>query len=312
MLDTRMLRIFSTVAEEGSFTAAAARLHLTQSAISQQMAILEREIGTALVERCSRGIRLTAAGRLLADRARLLLSEPACLEHDLHRLGERPASVHLGVFSTAGAYLIPLVVQQEYRRRHIETRLALHPCQPDELAAQLADDAVTVGLTWEYYFAPRPLDMLERHDLLDDPMCVLLPAGHPLADHTEPLRPRDLGAEAWVARPHRAPYADAFEVMCRIAGFEPDVVFRTEDYPSLQGLVAAGVGLAVAPRLSLVAQRPDVVAVPFDEPALSRRIHAATLPETRRDPLVGQLPGAQRHLPWRAAPGRTKPCRLTW
>jgi DNA-binding transcriptional LysR family regulator len=77
--------------------------------------------------------------------------------------------------------------------------------------------------------------------------------------------------------------------MCRIAGFEPDVVFRTEDYPSLQGLVAAGVGLAVAPRLSLVAQRPDVVAVPFEEPAVSRRIHAATLPETRRDPLVGQL-----------------------
>ncbi|GAA1228117.1 LysR family transcriptional regulator [Pseudonocardia alaniniphila] len=288
MLDTRRLRIFCTVAEEGSFTAAAARLHLTQSAISQQMAILEREVGTALVERCPRGIRLTAAGRLLADRARLLLSELACLEHDLHRLGERPASVHLGVFSTAGAYLIPLVVQ-EYRQRHTETRLVLHPCQPDELAAQLADGAVTVGLTWDYDFAPRPLDMLERHHLLDDPMCVLLPAGHPLADHTEPLRLRDLGAEAWVARPHRAPYTDAFEVMCRIAGFEPDVVFRTEDYPSLQGLVAAGVGLAVAPRLSLVAQRPDVVAVPFDEPAFSRRIHAATLPETRRDPLVGQL-----------------------
>jgi DNA-binding transcriptional LysR family regulator len=110
VLDTRRLRIFCTVADEGSFTVADARLHLTQSAIPQQMAILEREVGTALVERCPRGIRLTAAGRLLADRARLLLSEPACLEHDLHRLGERPASVHLGVFSTAGAYLIPLVV----------------------------------------------------------------------------------------------------------------------------------------------------------------------------------------------------------
>jgi DNA-binding transcriptional LysR family regulator len=289
VLDTRRLRIFCTVAEEGSFTAAAARLHLTQSAISQQMAILEREAGIALVERCPRGIRLTQAGRLLAERARSLLSELATLEHELHRLGERPASVHLGVFSTAGAYLIPLVVQ-EYRQRHSDALLVLHACQPDELAAQLADGAVTVGLTWDYDFAPRPMDMLERHHLLDDPMCVLLPAGHPLAaDPEQPLRLRDLAAEAWVARPHRAPYADAFEVMCRIAGFEPDVVFRTEDYPSLQGLVAAGVGLAVAPRLSLVAQRPDVVAVPFEEPAVSRRIHAATLPETRRDPLVGQL-----------------------
>jgi LysR family nitrogen assimilation transcriptional regulator len=80
------------------------------------MAILERAVGTALVERCPRGIRLTVAGRLLADRARLLLGELACLEHELRRLGERPASVHLGVFSTAGAYPIPLVVQ-EYRRR---------------------------------------------------------------------------------------------------------------------------------------------------------------------------------------------------
>lgn len=80
MLDTRRLRIFCTVAELGSFTAAAARLHLTQSAISQQMAILEREVGTALVERRPRGIRLTAAGRLLAERARLLLGELAGLE----------------------------------------------------------------------------------------------------------------------------------------------------------------------------------------------------------------------------------------
>jgi DNA-binding transcriptional LysR family regulator len=196
--------------------------------------------------------------------------------------------VHLAVFSTAGAHLIPLVVQ-EYRQRHSDTQLVLHACQPDELAAQLGDGAVTIGLTWDYDFAPRHLDGLQCHHLLDDPLRVLLPAGHPLAGVAEPLRLRDLAAEPWVVRAHRAPYADAFEVMCRIAGFEPDVVFRTEDYASLQGLVAAGVGLAIAPRLSLVAQRPDVVAVPFDDPAFSRRIHATTLSETRQDPLAGQL-----------------------
>lgn len=288
MLDTRRLRIFCTVAEEGSFTAAAARLHFTQSAVSQQMAILEREVGTPLVDRRPRGIRLTAAGRLLAERARSLLNELAILEQELHRIGERPSAVHLGVFSTAGAHLVPLVVRA-YRQRHPDTELVLHPCQPDELAAQLADGVVTAGLTWDYDFAPRPDDGLRRHHLLDDPLRVLVPDGHPLAAAAAPLRLRDLASEPWVARAHRPPYADAFEVMCRITGFEPDVVFRTEDYSSLQGLVAAGVGLAVAPRLALVAQRPDVVALTFDEPGFSRRIDAATLPETARDPVVVAL-----------------------
>lgn len=287
MLDTRKLRIFCTVAEEGSFTAAATRLHLTQSAVSQQMAILEREVGTPLVDRGPRGVRLTVAGTLLAARARSLLNELAGLEHEVRRIAERPAAVHLGVFTTAGAHLVPLVVRA-YRQRHPGTQLVLHPSQPGELAAELADGVITVGMSWDYDFAPRPYEGLLHHHLRDDPMCVLLPESHPLAGHAS-VRLRDLCDEPWVARDHRPPYADALVAMCRITGFEPDVVFRTEDYSTLQGLVAAGVGVAVAPRLALVAQRPDIVPVPFADPAFTRRIHAVTLPESARDPLVTAL-----------------------
>lgn len=290
MLDTRRLSIFTAVAEEGSFTAAADRLYLTQSAVSQQMAILEREIGLTLMERLPRGIRLTPAGQLLAERTRSLLIDLSSIEQEMHRLTELPKRVRLGTFATAGAHLIPLVVQQ-YRQQHRDAQLVVTACQPADLADQLLDGSIHVGLWWDYDFAPRADQGLQREHLLDDPLLVLLPAGHPAAEAADgdALRLKDLAAEPWVARSHDAPYDVAFESMCRICGFEPDIVFRTEDYQSIQGLVAAGIGVGVVPRLSLMAQRADVVARPFVEPAFSRRIGALTLPEARRDPMVVQL-----------------------
>jgi DNA-binding transcriptional LysR family regulator len=163
--------------------------------------------------------------------------------------------------------------------------------QPAELVAQLLDGRIHVGLYWDYDFAPRNDQGLQREHLLEDPLLVLLPLDHPAAEpeSRSALRLRELAAAPWVVRSHRAPYEAAFESMCSICGFAPDIVFRTEDYQSMQGLVAAGIGLGVVPRLSLAAQRPDVVARPFVEPAFSRRIGALTLPEARRDPMVLQL-----------------------
>lgn len=289
VLNTSRLRIFRVVAQEGSFTAAAARLHYTQSAISQQMAILERELGVALMERRSRGIILTRAGTLLADRVHPLLSEIAALEHEVQRIAERPRSAHLGVFSTAGAHLVPLVVRR-YQQRHPDVQLVVHSCPPEQLSAQLADGAIDAGLSWDYDYAPRAMAGLTCHHLLDDPLCLLLPPDHPLAEPGgPPLALADLEDQSWVSRTHRGLYTNAFEAMCRIAGFEPDVVFRTEDYASLQGLVAAGVGVAMAPRLSLIAQRPDVVIRPVHNPRFARRVQAVTLPGASHDPVAAPL-----------------------
>ncbi len=165
----------------------------------------------------------------------------------------------------------------------------LHASQPDDLEAELAAGLIDVGLTWDYDFLARPMGALHRQHLLDDPLCLLLPPAHPLAHEAGPLRLADVADEPWVVRGHRAPYQDAFETMCRIAGFEPHVVFRTEDYQSVQGLVAANVGLAVAPRLSMTAQRPDIVIRPLHKPVFMRRIDAVVLPESRGNPLAREL-----------------------
>ncbi len=288
MLDARRLRIFCAVAAEGSFTAAANRLHLTQSAVSQQIAILEREIGVPLVERLPRGVGLTAIGKVLAERGQSLLRDMAALEQELHRRADPPARVTLGVFSTAGAHLVPILVRK-YRERLPDTQLILHASQPEDLEAKLAEGVIDVGLTWDYDFLARPMSALFRQHLLNDPLCLLLPTGHPLADRPGPVPLAEVAHEPWVVRGHRPPYKEWFEVMCRIAGFEPDVVFRTEDYQSVQGLVAAGVGLAAVPRLSMTAQRPDVVVRPIHKPAFTRRIEAVVLPQADRNPLAAQL-----------------------
>jgi DNA-binding transcriptional LysR family regulator len=289
MLDLRRLEIFSAVAEEGSFTAAAARLHLTQSAVSQQVAILERDIGARLMERVPRGIKVTPVGRTLAERARLLLRDVAGLEQELRRMVVSPTQVKLGVFATAGAHLVPMVVGK-FRQRHPNSQLVLHASQPEDMAAELANGTIDIGLTWDYDFLPRPTGNLARRHLLTDPMCLLLPLDHPLSTETEPISLTDLASESWVVRGHTsALFDDAFAVMCRIAGFEPNIVFRTEDYQSVQGLVAARVGVAVAPRLSLVALRSDIVVRPIDRPAFARRIGAVMLPDAGDISLVRRL-----------------------
>jgi DNA-binding transcriptional LysR family regulator len=288
MLDARRLRIFCVVAEEGSFTAASAKLFLTQSAVSQQVALLEREIGAPLVERVARGIRLTEVGALLAERAKSVLQDMTSLEQEIKRLVTSPTIVRLGVFSTAGASLVPIVVKR-YRQQFSETRLVLHASQPENLENELKEGVIDVGLTWDYDFLARPIGTLHRQHLLDDPLCLLLPLGHPLASEQSPVRLLDAADEPWVVRNHQPPYHDAFGVMCRAAGFEPNVVFRADDYQSLQGLVAANVGLAVAPRLSIIAQRPDIMIRPIHQPAFTRRIDAVVLPEGRSNPLTRQL-----------------------
>ena len=288
MLDLRRLRIFAAVAEGGSFTAAATALFLTQPAVSQQMAILEREVGVPLLVRVPRGIQLTDAGKLLADRAARLLTETAEIEDELRRFGQGTREVALGAFPTAGADMVPLAIR-EFRRRHPDVRVLLTPAHANDVVAQLHSSRIAVGLVWDYDFAPQATDpVFERVELLADPLRVVLPADHPAARERE-IALRDLAEEPWIVRAHRPPYQQAFEHMCRIAGFEPRVAFRTDNYQSIQGLVAAGIGLGLAPRLSLTPRRPDVVPIPVAAPSFSRRIAALAVPGSNRPSTVDDL-----------------------
>jgi DNA-binding transcriptional LysR family regulator len=269
------------VAEEGSFTAAAARLYLTQSAVSQQMAALEREIGVPLLHRLARGVRLTPAGEVLATRSKGLFGEIATIEQEVRTFGDGPQQIMLGAFATAGVELLPVALKT-FKAQRPEVRVGLSPVHTDDAVARLRAGDIHVLLTWEYDFAPQPMDdSLAQLRLPDDPLLVVLPADHALAKQDRILL-ADLAADRWVVRVHRAPYVDAYETMCRIAGFEPDVAFRTDDYQALQGLVAAGMGVSLVPQLSLTAHRDDVVIRPLLAPTFARRVTALTLPEAGR------------------------------
>jgi DNA-binding transcriptional LysR family regulator len=288
VLDLRRLRIYAAVAEGGSFTAAASALYLSQPAVSQQMAILEREAGVALFERVPRGIRLTPAGELLAKRTEALLAEMEVIEDELRNFGTGIQEVHLGAFPTAGADLVPMAIRA-YRERHPDVRVVLTPAHAHDVVAQLHSSRIAVGLVWDYDFAPQATDpAFDRVELLADPLRVVLPADHAAAGEKE-VALRDLAEEPWIIRAHRPPYAQAFEQMCRIAGFEPQVAFRTDNYQAIQGLVAAGAGIGLVPRLSLTPRRPDVAAVPMAAPAFSRRIAALAVPAAARPSTVDDL-----------------------
>jgi DNA-binding transcriptional LysR family regulator len=281
VLDIRRLRIFAAVVEGGSFTAAASTLYLSQPAVSQQMAILEREVGVVLLERVPRGIRLTPAGELLAKRTESLLSELSVIEDELHRFGAGVQEVHLGAFPTAGADLVPMAIRR-YRDLHPGIRVVLTPAHANDVVAQLHASRIQIGLVWDYDFAQQADDpAFERVELLADPLLAVLPPEHPAAGEDE-VRLHDLAEESWIVRAHRQPYSQAFEQMCRITGFEPRIAFRTDNYQSVQGLVAAGIGVGLVPRLSLAPRRTDVVVLPLAAPSFSRRIAALAVPEAVR------------------------------
>jgi len=276
VLEVRRLQIFTAVAECGSFTAAAEALFMTHSAVSQQMALLERQVGVPLMIRGPRGVELTEPGKLLAERSVGLLGTIASIEREMSDLKAKHASVRLGAFPTAAADLIPRVIS-EYQRRFPETKVVLRGAHAADMPAALREGAIHLGLVWDYDFLPRtvPPDIEWLH-LVDDPLFVLLPTDHPLAGES-PVDLLEFVGETWVIRGHQQPYDEAFTTMCRLAGFEPKIGFVTEDYLAAQGLVAAGIGISIAPRLALVASRPDVVAVPLGGRAPHRRVAAVRL-----------------------------------
>jgi DNA-binding transcriptional LysR family regulator len=276
VLEVRRLQIFAAVAERGSFTAAAEALYMTHSAVSQQMALLERQLGVPLMVRGPRGVELTEPGRLLAERSTGLLGTISTIEREMRDLKARHTSVRLGAFPTAGADLIPRVLR-EYQLRYPKTKVVLRSAHAADMAAELREGSIHLGLIWDYDFLPRTIPGdIELLHLVDDPLFVLVPADHPLAGESE-VDLVEFAGEDWVIRGHNPPYDEAFTTMCRLAGFEPRIGFVTEDYLSAQGLVAAGIGISAAPRLALVAQHPEVVAVPIAGDAPHRRIGAVRL-----------------------------------
>src|ERR671935_2434830 len=150
MLDVKRLRVLREVAQQGSFSAAAEALGYTQSAVSQQIAALERETGSTLLERTARGVRLTDAGRALVEHADGILARVAAAEDELEAIaGLRGGRLRLASSPTAGATLVPLAIA-EFSRRHPGVELSLIEAEPEDAIPQLKAGELDIALTFEY------------------------------------------------------------------------------------------------------------------------------------------------------------------
>ncbi|MEA2190640.1 MAG: hypothetical protein QOI73_761 [Solirubrobacteraceae bacterium] len=277
MLDVKRLRVLREVAACGSFSAAAESLSYTQSAVSQQIAALEREAGTVLVERNARGIRMTEAGRALVRHADVILSRLADAEAELDAIaGVRGGRLRMVSFPTAGATIAPLAIGR-FRERFPGVEVTLAPREPHEGLDCLKSGDCDIALTVEASFARIADKAIERHPLLDDPMYVCLGTCHPLARKAR-LRLKDLADESWIMGvTGTCPDGLILQRACQGAGFEPKLAFESDDYNAIQGFVAAGVGVCFIPDLALIAVRDDVVIRQLEGRPPVRHILAATL-----------------------------------
>lgn len=278
MLDVRRLRVLREVAARGSFSAAADALSYTQSAVSQQIAALEREAGTKLVERSSRGVRPTDAGRALVAHADVILARLADAEAELEAIaGLRGGRLRMTTFHSAGATIAPRAVVA-FRAAHPGVELSLVPAEwPDNMELVRAGEA-DIALTVTGPGDEGSREGIELHHLLDDPLNVLLPAAHPLAELDE-VELTALADEDWIWGSSTSSCPDSRVIMqaCRDAGFSPNVIFDSDDYLAIQGFVAGGFGVSMIPDMALVALREDVVVKPVSGPPPVRSIWAATL-----------------------------------
>jgi DNA-binding transcriptional LysR family regulator len=283
MLDVRRLKVLREVAARGSFSAAAEALSFTQSAVSQQVAALERECGTKLLERGPRGVRLTDAGRALVSHADAILARLADAEEELAAIaGLRGGRLRIASFQSAGATLVPRALG-EFHNRFPDVELVVTQAEMEEARAGLASGELDVAIVMDFEDMPLLAPELELTFLLHDPYDVALPKDHRLAGRAQ-VDLADLAEDRWVLPQPGVGCQEGIFGACRQFGFEPRERIETDENEQLQAFIAAGLGVALFPRLALTAPRPGVFVAPVTGTPLVRRVFAATLKDAYCSP----------------------------
>ena len=277
MLHIGRLQVLCEVLRRGSFSSAADALSYTQSAVSQAIARLEAETGAPLVVRDRRGVRPTAAGATLAEHAEAIFAQIEAAEQELAAvLGVSGGRLRVASFPSAGATLMPLAVAI-FGRGHPDVTLTLAEGEPEEVAPRLRAGEFDLALLFKFPGVRDELDAgLRTVSLLEDPMHVALPRDHPLAAKRS-LGLADLRREEWVQTSASSACARHVVRLCLSAGFEPRVSFESDDYETVQGLVAAGVGVALIPRLALTRVHSGIVVRELSPRSPVRKVVAVTI-----------------------------------
>jgi DNA-binding transcriptional LysR family regulator len=276
MLNATRLRVFSEVVSRGSFSAAADALSYSQSAVSQAIASLEGEVGVSLIERHRSGVRPTVAGAALAGHANGILARMETAEDEIAAIvAGHGGRLRTASFPTAGATLMPQAIAS-FRAAHPGVEVTLAEDEPEQIAPRLREGEFDLVLLFEFEGVGDRLGPgMKRFDLLDDPLQLALPQDHPLAARKR-LGLEDLREESWVQTSISSPCARHVVRSCHAAGFEPRVSFESDDYQTVQGLVAAGVGVALVPELALSTVRPDIIVRTLHPRSPVRKVFAAT------------------------------------
>ncbi|WP_405442758.1 LysR substrate-binding domain-containing protein [Streptomyces avidinii] len=280
MIDVQRLRVLRAVAEHGSFNRAASALLLTPSAVSQQIAALERSVGHPVAVRSTRGITLTEPGRLLVEAAESISDELDRVRHAIDRLTAQRPRLTVATFTSGGRHLLPAALSR-FVDAHPEVELTVLESEPEDAVPMVRGGAADLALAY-HFDGPPPVRPDERPGLdwvplMEDPLWLVLPRGHRLAQRPS-VGLAELHADRWVlgclkTEAYLRRYAE-------LAGFDLRVAASTTDYFFAQTLVTAGVGVSLVPHVSL-APAPESAVVRVEPPRPARHI-GVVLPRRRR------------------------------
>jgi DNA-binding transcriptional LysR family regulator len=276
MLDVRRLRLLRELAARRTVTAVAEALSYTPSAVSQQLAALERDAGVRLLERVGRGVQLTEAGRRLVVHADAVIAQLEAAEADLARTSGRVAGrVRLASFQTA-AHALVIPALEPLERRHPDLRCDLIQAEAEDALPGLRLGDVDMVLAEEYDHAPRPLDpALEHIELCRDALLFAVPEGHPAAEK-EAISFADLGGEQWAGGELGTAWNDMIWRACRsIGGYEPHIRHHVDDVRLILRLVASRGAVGLVPALGSHEEIKGVILRPPAERPLWRQIFTA-------------------------------------
>ena len=304
MLELRRLRLLSELHARGTIAAVADALQFTPSAVSQQLAMLEREAGVPLIERAGRGVRLTDPALVLVEHAEALLERTARAEADLAAAAGTVAGRGRIAGFESVALQLALPAMESLAREAPGLRCELAELEPEEALPMLALGDLDLVLADEWEHQPQKVpDGVERHELLADPVRLVLPARHPIARrHPEAVPLAELAGEPWTTGHAGLGWDEMTRRTCQeLGGFEPDVRHRTNDAAISLAVVASGLAVAMLPDLALPARRQGVQLRDIAERRMSRAIFAATRSTDAKRPSTQALLAAVREA---AAPLR--------
>ena len=293
MIDAHRLAVLREVARAGSFAGAAAVLRHTPSAVSQQIAALERGAGAVLVHRSTRGVTLTDAGRVLLATADAIHAELQVAAQQLRALqADGPQTLTVVTFPSAGE---PLLVPALTAVAGQPVEVTVIEAEPDEALGAVRDGQADLALVYHFHTPAPPRAWPAAAGpgtytaLITDHLRLLVPAGHPLAGRPS-VSLAEFAGERWI---HGwGDVGGVLEMLAAVSGFHPRVACRSSDYGFVSALVGAGVGVALVPSLALTG-RPDVRDLQI-APQPTRYVGAYLPKRHRQNPAAGQLLAALR------------------